>query len=114
MPHTKPCSVPGLPAASQPPTRRYSTLLCRCLGPRTLSRLCHWRLKHSGQASPVPSSISKAGDVATSQNLYPQRSNEETCTMTERRETLLPFTQTGSGANTLVFIHGFPDDSSFC
>ena len=33
--------------------------------------------------------------------------------MTERRETLLPFTQTGSSANTLVFIHGFLDDSSF-
>jgi pimeloyl-ACP methyl ester carboxylesterase len=33
--------------------------------------------------------------------------------MTERRETLPPFTQTGSGANTLVFIHGFLDDSSF-
>jgi pimeloyl-ACP methyl ester carboxylesterase len=33
--------------------------------------------------------------------------------MTEQRETLLPFTQTGSGANTLVFIHGFLDDSSF-
>jgi pimeloyl-ACP methyl ester carboxylesterase len=33
--------------------------------------------------------------------------------VTERREKLPPFTQTGSGANTLVFIHGFLDDSSF-
>ena len=33
--------------------------------------------------------------------------------MTERRETPPPFTQTGGGANTLVFIHGFLDDSSF-
>ena len=33
--------------------------------------------------------------------------------MTEQRETPLPFTQTGNGANTLVFIHGFLDDASF-
>jgi pimeloyl-ACP methyl ester carboxylesterase len=33
--------------------------------------------------------------------------------MTERGETPPPFTQTGNGANTLVFIHGFLDDSSF-
>ena len=33
--------------------------------------------------------------------------------MTERRERPLPFTQTGNGANTLVFIHGFLDDASF-
>jgi pimeloyl-ACP methyl ester carboxylesterase len=31
----------------------------------------------------------------------------------ERRKTPPPFTQTGGGANTLVFIHGFLDDSSF-
>jgi pimeloyl-ACP methyl ester carboxylesterase len=33
--------------------------------------------------------------------------------MTERREGPLPFAQTGNGANTLVFIHGFLDDASF-
>jgi hypothetical protein len=33
--------------------------------------------------------------------------------MTERLETPLPFTQTGNGANALVFIHGFLDDGSF-
>jgi pimeloyl-ACP methyl ester carboxylesterase len=33
--------------------------------------------------------------------------------MTERRERPLPFTRTGNGANTLVFIHGFLDDASF-
>jgi pimeloyl-ACP methyl ester carboxylesterase len=33
--------------------------------------------------------------------------------MTERREIPLPFTQTGNGANALVFIHGFLDDASF-
>jgi pimeloyl-ACP methyl ester carboxylesterase len=33
--------------------------------------------------------------------------------MTERRVKPLPFIQTGSGANALVFIHGFLDDGSF-
>jgi hypothetical protein len=33
--------------------------------------------------------------------------------MTERREVSLPFTQTGNGANALVFVHGFLDDASF-
>jgi esterase len=46
-------------------------------------------------------------------NSYTQNIESGDGTMTERRETLLPFTQTGSGANTIVFIHGFLDDSSF-
>jgi hypothetical protein len=33
--------------------------------------------------------------------------------MTEQRGLSLPFTQTGNGANALVFIHGFLDDGSF-
>jgi pimeloyl-ACP methyl ester carboxylesterase len=43
----------------------------------------------------------------------PQKSNQEMRIVTGRRETLLPFTQTGNGAQALVFIHGFLDDASF-